>query len=331
MTIEIEAQDLAFDNPMGGMGVPFSEADVAMDDDGDEDVFVEGDFDGDFDDHSHHHHHESDEDGDESGDEGGMAMLPDQSELIFFLPSVPGADDDSEIVVEPEESELEVEPEEPVEVEPPDPWDWAGHGGHGGFLHWLQAMMENVPRHSGRDTTGLEKAISYFEALDKEITKAMRSDFKNEISSAKAEEARAQIEDGLERLMDRLERVRVTKYKRHAKKSKQNKKADEQNGMLVKEAQKATHVGGIFVSVPLFISRLARICINGMVSAGHDIERTFTKLSEKYDLTKREQAELLQLLADMGYPVRRDRGYDIDEDMDITSSDNFDWMANYPG
>ena len=48
------------------------------------------------------------------------------------------------------------------------------------------------------DSTGLEKAISYFEALDREITKAMRTDFKNEIDSAKAERAREQSDDEAE-------------------------------------------------------------------------------------------------------------------------------------
>lgn len=251
-----------------------------------------------------------------------------EGELVFHLSSIPGAEDESEILVEPDESDLEVSEPEEVEVEEKDPWDWSS-GGAKNFLQWLHSMMTNVPRHSGRDTTGLEKAIAYFEALDREITKAMRVDYHNEINSAKAEEARAQIEDGLERLVDRLERVRTTKYKRHQKKSR--KKADNQSEMFVKEAQKHTHVGGIVVTVPLLISRIARTCINGMVSGGHDIERMFTKLSEKYDLTKREQAELLQLLADMGYPVRRDRGFDLDEDFDASSSDNFDFNANYPG
>ena len=317
MTIEIEAQDIIEFNNTGGMSAPYDSDDVSMDDDGDESfVFMD-----------------EDEPEDEvilDEDEDEKDEHPDPKELIFVLPDIPGAEGEpmDEVFMGPiGEDEGEAEETE-VESEPADPWDWMKQGGPGKFLHWLHSMMTNVPRHTGRDTTGLEKAISYFEALDKEITKAMRVDFHNEIDSAKAEEARAQIEDGLERLLDRLERVRVTKYKRHAKKNK--KKAEEQTGMLVKEA-KHTHVGGIVVTVPLLISRLARICINGMVNAGHDIENSFKKLSEKYDLTKREQAELLQLLDDMGYPVRRDRGYDIDDDVDITSSDNYDWAANYPG
>jgi hypothetical protein len=49
----------------------------------------------------------------------------------------------------------------------------------------------------------------------------------------------------------------------------------------------------------------------------------------KYKLNDREQAQVMQLLADMGYPLRQDRGYLADEDVDTTSSDNFDWAANY--
>ena len=100
---------------------------------------------------------------------------------------------------------------------------------------------------------------------------------------------------------------------------------------MVKKAQKATHVGGIIVTVPLLISSIARTCINSMVSAGKDIEDVFDKLAKKYDLTSREEMETMQLLADMGYPMRRPRGYLRDEEIDTTSVDNFDWNANYPG
>lgn len=246
-------------------------------------------------------------------------------EILFILPNIPGAEDDEDIIVD-EPVEIEVSAPEDVEVEESDPWDWHS-GGLSNFLNWLHGMIVNCPRHTGRDTTGLEKAIAYFELLDKEITKAMRQDYRNEIDSAKAEEARAQIENGLERLLDRLDKVRSAKYKRHNKK---NKKSWVEAVGLVKEAQKATHVNGIVVTVPLLISRLARICINGMVSGGHDIEDTFSKLSKKYNLTNREQAELMQLLADMNYPVRRDRGFDLDEEYNITSSDNYDFAANFP-
>ena len=82
-------------------------------------------------------------------------------------------------------------------------------------------------------------------------------------------------------------------------------------------------------TVPLLISRIARVCINGMVSAGHDIEDLFRKQVELYNLDKREQAEVMQLLADMGYALRQDRGYLTGEGVNQERSDNADWAANY--
>lgn len=250
---------------------------------------------------------------------------PDQNDLVFVLPEVPGAEDsaaEDEVSVEPDgEIVVEEKPEEETDV-----WDWHA-GGVGNFLYWLRDMMNDCPGHSGRDTTGLEKAISYFEALDREITKAMRTDYKNEIDSAKAEEARAAIEDGLERLVGRLEKVRSSKFKRHQKKTK---KASESDEHIVKEAQKSTNISGIVITVPLLISHCARICINSMVSAGKDLEDTYRAMVEKYALNKREQAELVQILADMGYVTHMDRFALPDEKVYPTSVDNKDWAANYP-
>jgi hypothetical protein len=65
-----------------------------------------------------------------------------------------------------------------------------------------------------------------------------------------------------------------------------------------------------------------------MVSAGHDAEQSFKDQVKEYDLDKREQAELMQLLADMGMPVFQNRGYSLDEDVDFTNG-KYDWMSNY--
>ena len=54
----------------------------------------------------------------------------------------------------------------------------------------------------------------------------------------------------------------------------------------------------------------------------------YDDLKKEYDLTKREEFELQQLLYDMGYPIRRDRGR-LNEQLDQTKSDNFDYSAQY--
>jgi len=245
----------------------------------------------------------------------------DAHDYDFTLPTVPGGDDQNDLFAEP----VAIEVEEPNEIEVEnDPWKWQVAG----FLDWLQKMLQGVPRHSGKDTAGCERAIAYLEALDKEISKAVRSDLNNEIAIDAVEKARDEIHNGLERLYDRLDKIRDSKYpKRKSKK----KKADGESDELTKEASKATRINGMTITVPLFISGIVRTCLNSMVSAGKDLEDCFEKLSKKYNLTEREVFEAVQLFSDMGYAIRRPRGYDLDEEIDYTSTDNLDWNANYPG
>jgi hypothetical protein len=251
-------------------------------------------------------------------------------DLMFLLDPVPGAPDAEEIIVsEDEDEEGSDKDEEDVEVED-DPWDWQSKG-PGFFIDWLKKRFTNVPQHSGYDTTGLEKAISYFEALDKEITRAMRQDYKDEINHAHAERAREQIEKALDGLIKRLEDVKSTKYTRHKKKSDKKKKSSLTEGAIVKEASRGEKIIGIVITVPLLISRIARVCVNGVVSAGHDINDMFLRQAKEYSLDKREKAELAQLLDDMGYPMFVDRGLEVGDDLDSTRSDNFDFAANFRG
>lgn len=256
----------------------------------------------------------------EIGDD--IEVSNDPQEITFTLDKIPGAPNAQEIIIEPDNDDSDIEVD--LDPEDSDVWKWE----HKTFLPWLSKMFASVPSHSGHDTTGLEKAISYFETLDREISKAMRTDFKDEIDAAAAERAREQIENGLERLLDRLEKVKADKYKRHGK--KKSKGWAEEDG-LVKEAQKATNITGITITVPLLISRIARVCINGMVSAGHDIEDIFHKQVEEYNLDKREQAELSQLLSDMGYAMAQDRGFAVGTPVQNWKSDGFDWASQYKG
>ena len=240
-----------------------------------------------------------------------------QEEIVFSMPDVPGAPNAEVLLDEPEIEVVEDKEEEPKEL---DPWDWKSRG-NANFIGWLQDMINKTPQHSGQDVGGLERAISYFELLLKEISKAMRSDFKGEIDVHHCENMRRDMHGAIDNMNKRLERVRQ-KYV--------PKKADSwvvESGM-VKEAQKATTINGITIVVPLFTSRLARVIVNGMVSAGHSVEDMYDDVKQEYELTKREEAELQQLLADMGYPMYQDRGM-LGVQVDKSKSDNKDWAANY--
>ena len=153
----------------------------------------------------------------------------------------------------------------------------------------------------------------------------MRLDIDGELDANQIEKVRSIIDNGVERLHDRLDKIKTSKKKGR------KKKAEFLSDGMVKEAQKITGVQGVFVTVPLLISRIARVCINGMVSGGHDIEDLYERQVKFYKLNDREQAEVMQLLADMGYAVTQDRGFMPEHEIHVEDSDNMDWAANYKG
>lgn len=253
-------------------------------------------------------------------------------EIEIHLDKLPGAPDGPdpepepvlEVVEEEEEEEKNDTDKSDDNSKKSDKWDWASKGADG-FIVWIKERFDTVPVHSGYDTAGLERAISYLDKLDAEISKAMRLDLDGDLDANKIEQVRSEIDEGISRLQSRLDLIKSNK------KSKRKKKSDYINQSIIKEAQKITGVQGIYVVAPLFISRIARVCINGTVSAGHDIEDLYEKQVKKYKLNEREQAEVMQLLADMGYPLRQDRGFMPDED-DLTVFENgMDWAQNYKG
>lgn len=267
---------------------------------------------------------------DSSDDHNKELQISDSGDIVIELSDLPGAPPGTTDPKEEEESTLEVVDESTTDENDAkkskknEKWDWESHGSHG-FIAWIKTRIDDVPKHSGYDSAGLERAISYMERLDNEISRAMRMDLDGELDANKIEEVRSKIDEGLSSLHGRLDKVKKST------KARRKKKSDYVESSLIKEAQKITGVQGVFVTVDLLTSRIARVCINGMVSAGHDIEDIYAKQVKKYNLNDREQAQVMQLLADMGYPMRQDRGYLPDEDIDITSSDNFDWAANYKG
>lgn len=201
-------------------------------------------------------------------------------------------------------------------------WNWKERGASG-FVAWVTERFKDVPRHSGKDSTGIERAIAYLNKLDSEISRAMKLDVDGDLDSSKVESIRAKIEDGIKRLEEALNKINKEKKKR-------KKKADfEESDEIVKEA-KIVGMSGNYVNVPLLISALARMCINGTVSAGHSMEDNIKKVGEKFKLSQREKFELAFLIQDMGFPVRADRYYlDVmDEPRDKTLS-GVDFAANY--
>lgn len=277
-----------------------------------------------------HHEHE--------GKEQTFSLVPlevsepvDIEIVVEELPGAPPGTKDPEVIEVTDEPIRAEEQEDANDAKKDkggkkDKWDWEAHGPHG-FVAWIKSRIAEVPKHSGFDSAGLERAHAFLQRLDNEISKAMRMDLDGELDANKIEEVRAQIDDGMARLDARLDKVK--KSKKSSRKKKAEYEIDSEG--FVKEAQKITGVQGVYVTVPLLISRIARVCINGTVSAGHDIEDLYNRQVKRYKLNEREQAEVQQLLFDMGYPMRQDRGFMPEDDFEVYDSDNMDWAANYRG
>jgi hypothetical protein len=206
-------------------------------------------------------------------------------------------------------------------------WDWSARGPHG-FVTWIKEKIDSVPKHSGKDTAGCERAQAYLEKLDNEISRAMRMDLDGELDANKIEKVRADVEDGIARLQDRLEKIKESK--KPYKKRKKTSEVQPTEG-LVKEAQKILGVSGVVIIAPLLISGIARICINGAVSAGHDISDLYKRQVAQWKLSDREQFELKQLLFDMGWPMPYDRSVVADQDFDPGSEDNYELSQQFKG
>lgn len=206
------------------------------------------------------------------------------------------------------------------------PWGWESvmkDGGPEGFFAWIKDRLGNVPKHSGYDKAGLLRALGFLEKLANEISKAMRADLDGKLDADKIERLLAEIEDGADRIHARIEKI--------TKKKGKKKKADVEFG-IVKEAQKAPTINGIVITVPLLISRIARVCINGVVQGGHDLRDMYHKQCEQYDLNEREKAEVQQLLWDMNYPLWQERGFIADkEEWEYRSEKGLDYTPDYPG
>lgn len=244
--------------------------------------------------------------------------------VVDELPGAPAGTVDPEPVIEVVEEEQKAEDADSKKSKKNEKWDWESKGADG-FVIWIKERIDGVPNHSGYDSAGLERAMAYLDRLDNEISRAMRLDLDGELDADKIEAVRSQIDEGISRLQQRLDKVKKTK-KSNRKKKSENESITES---MIKEAQKITGVQGVFVMADLLTSRIARVCINGMVSGGHDIEDIYQKQVDKYDLNIREQAQVMQLLSDMGYPLRQDRGYMPNEDAD--STEGMDWSQNFKG
>lgn len=230
-----------------------------------------------------------------SEDEVLELHAPQELEITFKLPDLPGSDAPLEVSTDDDiEVEEKGKDKNDADLEVMDPWETNKILPENAVM-WAKERLAAIPRHSGREILGLERAIAYLKRVDSEMSKMIARDFGGKIDLGQFETIRREIYNALAR----LEKAKEGLYKQY------KQSADDKAG-LVKEA-KQDRIGGHIITVPLIISLVARTCANSMISGGHDIEDVFRRQVKEYDLTKREVAEALQHLQDLGYFIRRDR------------------------
>jgi hypothetical protein len=255
-----------------------------------------------------------------------------QEASVFVVNEIPGASQIEEISESVEEILADEKTEDenkiidkPVE-KPKDKWDYKTTHGLKNIIDWAQQMVQEVPEHTGSDVGGLKRAAKYVEKIISKLLEAIENDLDGELDAKKIDDAVSKLEDARDRIKTRLEKISKLK----------SKKASPLEYKLTKVAAKdktaaSNIVDGVVVVVPLLTSRLARICIKSSMQGGHDLTEVFNYLVKKFKYNEREEAELVQLLEDMGYPLPTyDRGEDIHDTYDQTEFDK-EYNPRYPG
>jgi hypothetical protein len=230
---------------------------------------------------------------------------------------LPGAD------VRAEELEEEAEEKET---------DYVNDGDLEKFMAYINDQYPSrIPQHDGRTTVGCERALSFLDRKNHEISRAIRDDHDNVLDIQALEAIRVSIMRDTLVLKDHLNKLNKKVKEEHSKKASVKippawAAASGESvayGDLVKEAGTPSN---IVISITPFERAISGMMINAHVSAGHPMEEVYETLSKKYDLTDREELSIMQILADSGFHIFKDRGSFFQEGDD---GKNVDFMKNY--
>lgn len=210
--------------------------------------------------------------------------------------------------------------------------DYINDGDLSKFMQYISSQYpHNIPSHDGTTTVGCERAISFLDRLNSQISKAIREDTDNVLDLGALEDVRASIMRDVITLKEHLSNLKK-KLKDSGKKTASqdvplwNSPSGEKVDLFAIKKQ-ATTPNNMVISVTPFERAIVGIMINAHVSAGHPMGEVYEALKEKYDLTEREELAILQLCLDSGYPIFKDRGSSSAEDDD--GALRLDFVKNY--
>jgi hypothetical protein len=213
--------------------------------------------------------------------------------------------------------------------------DYANDGDLTKFMDYIQGQYPgNIPQHDGTTTVGCERALSFLDRSNGDISRAIRDDHDNVLDIRALEDIRVNIIRDTMVLKEHLNKLKRKVKDEHSKAAAAKappawtSPSGEvvETGDLVKEAYTPNN---IVIAITAFERAIAGIMINAHVSAGHPFEDVYKFLKEKYDLTDREELSIFQVCTDSGFHIFKDRGIFGDDADGDKGANAVDFMKNY--
>lgn len=211
--------------------------------------------------------------------------------------------------------------------------DYINDGDLSKFMEYIsECYPAKIPQHDGKSMLGCERATGFLERLNNEISRAIRDDVEGKLSDDidQLEEIRTNIMKDILVLKNHLSILKKKFKEEHEKKAAPLwlNGAGEEIRIDGDISKKASTPNNIVISVTPFERAISGMLINATVSAGYDMEEVYEFLKDKYKLSDREELAIMQIVADSGYHIFKDRGT-FSGDKDDEGSRGVDFMKNY--
>jgi len=198
------------------------------------------------------------------------------------------------------------------------------------FVQFLDEQMSHIPtlQHAQGNLSKMENAAARWKKLNNYCSEAMRSDFDGSLDVDDVDKKRQQIEYNMDALQDAIDGLHAMKQTR--RNQRRRRRADEDlDDTLTKEAGTPSFQG-FQVNITPFHRAIVSGMINGVVSGGRNMNDLWTDAKKKYEMNPREELEILQIMADMGYPEFKDRLRFGEKDEDPSRESGFgEWPSQY--
>lgn len=235
-------------------------------------------------------------------------------------------ENEKEMISVAEDDSATLQPE--VSTEAPANTDWLSSGKPEHFMVFLVNEMKRFPKPS--DVVGniskIEQGLGQWKRLNAYVSRALREDYHGTLDVGFVDKARSLIEQNIEQLENMIDGINQLKKNRR----QIRKRRGEEEGEGITKEGTAPHFSGFQMVITPFQSAISRALINGVVSGGRNMEELWEDVKKKYKMTDREELEIVQILADLGYPQFKDRlrvGENLD---DPTRTENHgEWQSQY--